>query len=340
MKKGLAIILTFTVASLMATGCTAKNQPGNNTSDAPAAGADATYTMKLADAAPPGDYREATANEFARLVSEKSGGRVTIEVYAGGTLGDWRDTIEGLSMGLNEIVIESLGTLDTYSPKADIDAIPYLYSGYEHFRKVWDSDLGKQILKEVGDDSNFVMLGSIYRGARVVTSVKSFTDPAGVKGLKMRVPNIEVYIKTWERLGAIPTPLAGTEIFTALQQGTVDAQENPILTDYSLATYDVCPYVIKTNHVYSMDTFIFDEKYFNDLPADIQQILKESADEASKFGDNYVLEKESACEQQFKDKGCQIIEVDTKPFMDVFNGFTEEVFPALADWANQIRAME
>src|SRR5690625_2546687 len=106
-----------------------------DTTDSPEADAadDEVYKMKLGHANPPGDPKDVAANYFADLVNERADGRIEVEVYAGGTLGDWRELVEGLSLGQNEIVIESIGTMNAYSDFANIDAVPYIYRDFDHF---------------------------------------------------------------------------------------------------------------------------------------------------------------------------------------------------------------
>ncbi len=302
--------------------------------------ADGTIVMKLANANPPGDVKDLAAQKFAELVNEKTGGRVQIKVYSGGQLGDWRDTIEGLGLGIDEIVIESLGTLQAYSDYANIDAVPYLYNDYEHFMGVWDSSLGDKILQKVGDAGNFSLFGPMYRGVRITTSKKEFSTLDEIKGLKIRVPNIQVYVKTWEALGATPTPVALTETFTALQQGTVDAQENPIIASYNFGFYDVAPYLILTNHVYSTDLFIFDRDYFNSLPQDIQEAIKEAANETATWRSEYTLEIENEFIQKFKDQGVEVVHPDLIQIRKQFDGFVNDYFPYLDQWVEEIKAVK
>ncbi|MCR4443299.1 MAG: TRAP transporter substrate-binding protein [Peptococcaceae bacterium] len=208
--------------------------------------------LKLANVSPVGDPRDEAAKKFAAAVEKKTEGKVKVEVYSGGTLGTWRDTIEGLKPGIVQVVLESVGTLEPYTSLAAIDAVPFLYQGDSHFKKVWYGDLGKQLLDEVGTKGSFELMGPMHRGARYVTSKRKIETAADLKGLKIRVPEIKIYLKTWEKLGATPTPMAFTEVYTGLQQGTVEAQENPLTLSYSSAFYEVCPYLIKTKHVYSL----------------------------------------------------------------------------------------
>ena len=96
-----------------------------------------------------------------------------------------------------------------------------IYSGYDHFMKVWESDLGDEMKEVIGEETNFKLLGNMYRGARIVTATKEMTTPEDMKGFKLRAPNLDVYLKTWQYIGAAPMPLAMSEVYTALQQHTV-----------------------------------------------------------------------------------------------------------------------
>src|SRR5690606_32619273 len=120
-----------------------------------------------------------------------------------------------------------------------------------------------------------------------------------VKGLNIRAPGIEVYIETWKHLGANPTPMALTEVYTALQQGTVEAQENPLANSFDFGFHEVAPYLVLTNHVYSATVFMFNKDYFNNLPADIQEIIEQAAKEAAEYRSQYVLDVEAEYLQKY-----------------------------------------
>lgn len=304
-----------------------------------AAGGD-VIRMKLANANPAGDIKDQVALRFKELVEKKSNGKVVIEVYSGGTLGDWREAIEGLGMGIDEIVLESMGGLDAWTKLANIDAVPYIYRDYDHFIAVWYGDLGKKMLETVGEQGGFKLLAPMYRGARIVTTKVPFTNLKELKGLKMRVPNIAVYIETWKTLGAAPTPLALTETFTALQQNTVVAQENPTIESYGHGFYDVCKYLVTTNHVFSADMFIFNRKYFNGLSPEVQKIITDSANEAAKWRNELAVKKEADYFKMFRDKGVTIIEPKREEFIAAFDGFVDKVFPYLKEWTTAIKEVK
>jgi len=295
--------------------------------------------FKLANVSALGDERDQSLKEFARLVSEKSNGEIKIEVYSGGTLGGWRDTIEGLEPGIVQIVCESIGTLEPYSKTASIDAYPYLYRDYEHYKKVMEGEIGEQLLASVGKEGGFVIMGPSYRGARIMTSNKKVESVDNLKGVKIRAPGIQMYIKTWEYLGASPVPMDATEIYTGLQQGTVDAQENPVLFSYGNAYYDVCKYLVMTNHVMSTDVFIFNDDFFNGLPEETQKILREAATEAGNFRTQLVFDKEGEAIKEMEAKGMEVINPNIKEFQDKLTDFGKE-FPDLVDTVKQIQSVQ
>lgn len=332
----LAILIVFGLAA-----CTAKssNQPvvpdSNNESD----DGETVYTMRLANANAVGDVKDIACNRFKELCNEKSNGRIEIDVFSGGTLGSTADTIEGLAYGTNEIVIEGLSLLAPYCALADIEAVPYMFTSYEEYNKFTSGELWDEFVETIGQEGGFKVLGAMYRGARVTTSKKFFSTPEelAASGLKIRVPNTQMYIKTWETMKTTPTPLDLSDTFTALQQNTVEAQENATVESYGFGFGDVTSYLVKTNHAYSTNVFMFDREYYDALPADIQTILVEAADETSAYINNYMLEKVSEYEGKFAEDGVEIVEVDTTKFAALFDTFVEDNFPQFEDWVGRIK---
>ena len=295
-------------------------------------------TVRLANVAPVGDPRDMACVKFSELVKEKTQGNVVVEVFSGGTLGDWRVTIEGLKPGIVNAVIESIGTLEPYTKLAGIDPFPYLYRDFEHFKKVWYSETGDQLLKKIGDAGGFRLIGPMYRGARYVTSKKKFSSLEELRGLKIRAPQLKMYLKTWELLGAAPTPMAATEIYTGLQQGTVDAQENPLDFCYSYALYELCPFLIETRHVLSNDVFIFDKAYFEALPEEVQRALIEAANEVAQWRTAYSEEQEQEYIQKFREKNVEVVAIDTAPLRERVSEIVE-LFPDLKDLVEEVNAV-
>ena len=336
MKK-MTRLFALVMALVMVLGLTACGS--DSPADTPADTEEQTYTMVLAHNEGDGTTRDLALEKFAELVNQYTNGRVTIDINAGGVLGDWRECIEGLPVGTCNIVCESVGSMQTYSDLANIDAIPYMYESPEHWYAVRHSELKDEILDMVSEDSGFKLVGASYRGARIVTSTKKFTTPDEVAGLKIRVPALAVYEDTWADLKAVGTPLSLNEVYTAIEQGTVEAQENPLSSSYGFGLYDCCPYLIMTNHVMSFDTLIFDQNYWDALPADIQEAILKASDEADEFRWDLVMAEEENYVQKFVDAGCEVVEPDIAAFSAFFADFTSKHYPELEELAARIRAM-
>ncbi len=332
MKKGISILMMMMLVIGLLAGC------GSESSTQPKEGE--TITLKLANNSPVGESRDLAALKFAELVEEKTNGKVVVEVFSGGTLGSWRDTVEGLKPGIVNVVLESLGTISAYTELANIDAVPFLYRDDDHFKQVWYRDLGNEILEKAGQEGGFEMLGPMYRGARYVTSKKNIATASDLNGFKIRVPNIRIYMRTWEKLGAIATPMNFTEVYTGIQQGTVDGQENPLQVSYAAALYEVCPYLINTKHVYSVDTFIFDRDYFASLPEEAQGAIKEAASEAGLWRTDFVIEMDDQIIKDFESKGVTFVEPEIDTFKVLVQDIVEEEFPDLVDFVKKIEAVQ
>lgn len=340
-KRFFASLMAAAVAVSCLAGCGGGSSSSGEDQNAPATSDEgATYSWKMALNSTGGDNAYDTAAVFADKIKELTDGRVNVQLYGGASLGTTSEVLEGMSYGVADILCESVGTLSTFSNLANIDAMPYMYSGYDHFMKVWNSDLGREMKTTIGDAAGFSLFGGTYRGPRIVTATKEMSKIEDFKGFKLRAPNLEVYLKTWQWLDATPTPLPMGETYTALQQGTVEGQENPMVDSMNYAVQEVCKYWIKTNHVYSCNVIIMDKTYFESLPEDIQAAVEEAANYASKEISEKQLAASEAAEKSLKDMGCTVIEVDTNEFSAYFDGFAEKNFPYLEDWVSKIKGMD
>lgn len=335
MKRLLAGIMTIIMATTLLAGCgSGSNNSVNSHGDGE------TYNWKMALVSTEGDNGYDAGAVFADKINQLTDGRVNVELFGGASLGTTSEVLEGMSAGVADIMVESTGTLAPFTEMANIDAMPYVYSGYDHFMSVWNSELGDQMRNDIGEAAGFKLLGASYRGPRIVTATKKMETIEDFKGFKLRTPNLDCYIQTWKWMNAAPTPMSMSEVYTALQQGTVEGQENPFSTSLSFAFDEVCNYWIKTNHVYSCNVFIMDDDYFASLPEDIQAAVKEAAEYAGQTISQKQQEKDAELEGGLKEKGCEIIDVDVSSFIEYFNGFAEENYPDLADWVSQIQAMD
>ena len=334
-KRILAVLLCMAMSFALLAGCGGSN--GDSSADGDSAEGQ-TYTMKMHLSIGETDPVYKSAEVFAQTVNEKSGGAITVELYPSSSLGNTADCLEGLSLGICNIVYESIGNLASLSSLSNIEAA--LYSGVDHWRAVWEGEIGQEIMAEMGEECGMVIMGAGLQGIRVMCSNKRIESPADAAGFKLRVPTIPIYLDTWEWLGATPTPLGGSEVFTAIQQSTVNGAENGLTNIASLSWDECCDYIIETNHVYNTDSFIMDKAYFESLPAEYQTIIEEAAVEAGKYCTDLVLEATDEVREEVEAAGCEFIETDVTAWQEALDGFLEEKYPDLVSYADAIKAAD
>jgi len=221
--------------------------------------------------------KQAQALTFAALVNSRSGGRLKVTVYGAGALGAEREYVEGIRAGTVEAGIAS-GVLSSFFPAAGITDIPYLFPSSKIAWDVMDGPFGDKLREMFLQQTGMRCLAFAEVGFRHFTnSVRPIKTPADLKGLKIRVMETPVYVNMLKAVGANPTPIAWTELYTALQTGVVVGQENPVGSILSAKLYEVQKYMTLDGHVYGVDWFIINEKFYKSLPADLQYIILDSA---------------------------------------------------------------
>jgi tripartite ATP-independent transporter DctP family solute receptor len=295
-----------------------------------------TLTLKMAHIYTPGNIWYETAEDFAKRVAERSGGKIKIDIAHSGSTGDWPQSIEGLLIGTNDIVLQSVGTLDRYNTIAGIEAYPYLVRDVEHFKKVYFGPMGQELFDEIAAKTKFRIIGAGYRGARHMSSNKLVEKVDDLKGVKLRVPPLKMYRLTWEYLGASPVPMGVAELFTSMQQGVVDGQENPLEVIESNKYNEVQKYVIETGHVMGAMTWIFSEARFKGLPAETQKILKEEGEAAMLAATDRMVALEDKLKKDLEGKGMKFVKVDRAAFQAKLTPMAKD-FPELADWVGKIQ---
>lgn len=298
----------------------------------------AQTTLKMAHIYTPGNIWYETAEAYAKAVEEKSGGKVKIQIAHSGSTGDWPASIEALKIGTNDIVLQSIGTLDRYNILPGIEAYPYLLRDVDHFKKVYYGPVGAEFMEEVAKKTSFRIIGAGYRGARWLTSNKPVAKLDDLKGLKLRVPPLKMYRMTWEYLGASPVPMGVAELFTSMQQGVVDGQENPLEIVESNKFYEVQKYAIDTRHVIGAMTWIFSDARFRKLPPDVQKLLQEEGERAMLAATDRMIGLEGELKTKLEGRGMKFNEVDRDAFRAKLAPMSKE-FPDLAPWVEKFQAV-
>ncbi|MFM1987766.1 MAG: dicarboxylate transporter, DctP subunit [Pseudomonadota bacterium] len=306
---------------------------------APAFAQGQPLVLKMAHIYNPGNIWFETAEAYAKAVEQKSGGKVKIEIAASGSTGDWPASIEGLKIGTNHIVLQSIGTLDRYNILPGLEAYPYLIRDVDHFKKVYYGPVGAEFMEEVAKKTSFRIIGAGYRGARWLTSNKPVKSVADIKGLKLRVPPLKMYRMTWELLEASPVPLGVAELFTSMQQGVVDGQENPLEIVDSMKFNEVQKFAIDTRHIIGAMTWIFSDARFKQLPADVQKLLKEEGERAMLAATDRMVSTETELRKKLESRGMQFNDIDREAIRAKLGGIGKE-FPDLAPWAAKFSAVK
>ncbi|WP_306152506.1 TRAP transporter substrate-binding protein [Roseovarius sp. MMSF_3281] len=306
---------------------------------AAATAATAEVNLKLGHPYDPADPVHTAANTFARVAAEESNGEVNVSVFPSAQLGKVKEMQEGVQQGFVDIVLESVGTLSSFHPLAGVESMPYLFRDADHYMRVWNGDVGEQVKSVLADEANFRIFGHLYRGSRELTSNRKIESIDDLDGLKIRVTPIKERLVTWETFGASPTPMAFSELFTALQQGVIDAQENPIATIHKNSFDEVQDYLIQTSHMANGFTFQMNATRFADFDPEVQDVLNNAAEAAAEEYNTYVKENEAKLLNELQEKGMEVIRIDRAPFRDKAKEVVAQ-FPDLEEWYLKMAEVE
>ncbi|WP_157014344.1 sialic acid TRAP transporter substrate-binding protein SiaP [Mesorhizobium xinjiangense] len=242
--------------------------------------------------------------------------RYSIEVFPASSLGKEVDINEGLGLGTVDIIYTGqLFAGRAYGPVA-IGGAPYMFRDFEHWDKYRKSDLFADLSAGYEEATGNHITSLTYYGERHVTSNKEINMPADMEGLKIRVPNAPLYMMFPRAAGANPTPIAFAEVYLALQQGTVDAQENPLPTIKAKKFYEVQDYVNLTGHITDALLTIVGGPAWNAMSEEDRTALEGVLDETAECATQQIIEQEQELVQWFKDQGVNVNEVDRAPFRE------------------------
>ena len=303
-----------------------------------AVSASAETTLQFGTTVNEQDSFQVAAEKFAELVKERTNGEYVIEIYPNGTLGGEADMLESMSMGMLDMGIITAGPFVNYSAMMGVLDMPFLFARNEEAYKILDGDIGKELLDTL-EDANLKGLAYAERGFRNITnSVKPVANAADVAGLKLRVMENEIYTATFKALGVNAVPMNWQDTLTALQQGTVEGQENPInvIWSYKMWEYNQ-KYCVLDRHSYSTAIITMSLDLFNSLDEATQEIFLTSAQEAAEYERAWVAEKEAGQLQEIKDNGIEVIE---NPDVNSFREAVQVVYDAYPQYADYIARIQ
>lgn len=274
--------------------------------------------------------RHEAALLFAKRVDELTQGKVKIEVFGGGVMGDSLANMEGMKVGSNHFTVEDPGLYSTLDPtkRVAVVQLPYLFDTYEQAWEFMDSDLVKEIYSHFPKDVGFRMLAVWENGIRQLTNNKrAIQTPKDMEGLKIRVVKDPVMIEVMKAMGASPVPMAFIELYTAMQHGVVDGQENPITNIYFAKFYEVQKYISLTAHQYSSVPLMISEMGWKKLTPDQQEAAVKAAHEAKWLTRRKTAGAEDGFLKEMVAKGLVVNKVDSRPFREAVAGVYRQFEP-------------
>jgi tripartite ATP-independent transporter DctP family solute receptor len=249
-------------------------------------------------------------------IEERTDGRYSINVHAASSLGKEADINEGLQLGTVDLIYTGNQFAGRFYGPVGIAGAPYMFRDFDHWQAYVNSDLFDEIAQGYQDATGNVPLAMNYYGRRHVTSNEPINTPEDMQGLKIRTPNAPMYMMFPEAVGANPTPIAFSEVYLALQQGVVDAQENPLPTIRAKAFYEVQDYINLTGHITDSLITIAGGPLWKRLSEEDREIFREVYTEAGKRITQDILASEEELVAWFEGQGVTVNEVDMTPFRE------------------------
>ncbi|MCG8484040.1 MAG: DctP family TRAP transporter solute-binding subunit [Clostridia bacterium] len=310
MKKILTIILCLVLACSMLAAC------GNDD-----AGAGDEVPEKITIKAAHGLNENTAIHQgwlkFKEIVEEKTGGQIEIKIFPAGQLGGDRELIEAVQMGNVTMSSPSSAPVSSFNKEFYVLDIPFLFKDRAQVYDVLDGEAGQTLLKSL-ESYDIKGLSFMENGFRNLTNSKvAVRTPDDLQGLKIRTMENDIHLAAWTMLGANPTPMSFGELFTALQQKTVDGQENPFELIYSNKFYEVQDYISKTQHIYTPYVIICNKEFYEGLSEEHKAIMDEAILEATSYQRTAASEKDVEAEAAIKEAGIEVLDL-TNEEKDLF----------------------
>lgn len=317
----------FSVVTALSLAACGNNAATPDASKAPADGGK-KVVVNIAYGNQPGEPVDKLANKWKELAEQKSNGRLELKLYPSSQLGSEKDVIEQAMMGNNTIIFTGYDFLMDYVPDMGIMTAPYLTDDTDDLFYLTTTDWFKGLKTQLNQKGLEIVSTNTLYGKRQLMTVKEVKTPDDLKGMKIRVPNSNTYIKTFEAMGATPTPMPLAEVYTALQQGLIDGAENPMPVLQGSKTNEVAKFLALTEHTKIISPWVAGTTFFETVPQDLQQILKETGDEAGEFAKAITNEQSEKVLEEFKQQGVKVTEVD----LNAFKEKTKSVYSAFPQW--------
>lgn len=287
-----------------------------------------------ASATAPTDFIAISLDTFAARVKELTKGQIEIAAHHAGSLGGEREHVEGLLQGAVHVASPGAAILGGWYKPAEVWTYPFMFKDVAHKDRVMTT-LMTEYGEEVAKASKLRPIAAIPRMPRQLTSNRNVKTPADMKGFKVRVPETAMWLKTFQRFGASPTPMAWPEVFAALKAGVIDGQENPAALSFNSGIFDVNKNLALTEHMMQDNMIVLSDAQFQKLSPDLQKAVVQAGREMEDDIRKKVIADDKATFEKIKAKGIAINEVDKDAFRAAIKGMDAE-FPHVKKWVDRI----
>lgn len=282
------------------------------------------FNLKFSGVCVPGDLHSQAIKKFAKYIEDMTDGQITVDVYLQGKLFGQNAVRQAIRVGNVAMTYSAPWYLTDEVPYMNMFTSGYLYTSYEHYRNVWGGPIGRAVFDDIAEKTGVRPLATFFMGKRHVNVKKSVGEvrtPEDLEGVKLRMPNTKSWLALGRALGAKPAPVAFSELYTSLDYGTVEGQENPLKTDKSAKFYETTHYIVLTGHVYSDVWPAISEKIWDQMSPDLQAKMYKAADKARAWMEEKVLAQQEELLEFFKDQGLEIIHPDIEAFKKQVRNF-------------------
>ena len=262
---------------------------------------DVNCTMK------PGGSEEASIKKFKEIVARESNGRMNVRMFMSGQLGKEKAVLELLKIGQTQIALTGGLFRSMFAKKYDPVSIPFYMGTWECIKGYMEGPMGKKIGELAAEKGGIIDFGPQKRAPRHMTSNRKIVEPEDIKGLKMRLPAMPIWVDVWKELGALPMVIPAPQIYLAMKTGQVDSHENSLVSPYSRKLWEVQKYIILTSHIFFPWEWVASKVWFEKLDAKDQKIIRDAVEVARAYGDRVEDEKDSFYVTELKKRGMVFI---------------------------------
>lgn len=274
-----------------------------------------SMTIRAATANPDGSLHVLAINKFAEIVEKESGGKIKVQKFIGGSMGDEQANVKQLRTAEIHLAVLACGNLTPFAPTAGVFYLPYGFPSMDKAAKVFNDAKFMQAMNDkIAKESGARPLSWLTGGYRHITNSKHpITKMSDLKGLKIRVPAVELQLAAFRAWGIEPNPLAWSETFNGLQQGVIDGEENPYTVIRDQKFWEVQKYITEVHYLLWVGPMLFSERWFQKLDAQTKELVVRAAKEAADYEWKWAAEQDSVAKKQCIDKGMVIDQLTDEP---------------------------